>query len=817
MPGSEKASRPLSVSWAQSVVVAEFHEDDHGFAPPFEKSQAHTVGTRILMGEMKGQAVAAGRGRRRTSVLGGSKVAVTEAADPAALFEALAEHKRRTSVQLMATAVRSRWDQLREDTSCVLDPNALFMKKWDAIMMLLLVFTALFTPFEVAFMETRLDAVFWINRVVDLGFMVDIGIAMRTSFFDERRSMWVMNKGVVRKHYLRGWFLVDLLSLVFSLLDVLSLVLDSSELSRIKILRALKLLKLFKLLRIIKLAAIVKRLQTVLGLSHAAKGMLNFFIAVLCVVHWQACLWRLGPQFEGSTTGNWITTLQEATPPLLPATPSRADLYLASIEFSLMALVMSVGNTAPVTSFERGVAVLCMVIGGTVYISTIGSICGLVSMRDPATTQYQETVDLVNKFLEENAVPGDIRTSLREYMKFSRELIRSECYHKVQRTFPPSLQEKLALFLNEEWIAGLHFFHAEDEQERGSFIQALCTRLEMAAFPPEERIFSAGEPASHLFIIRRGLVAKMGRIFGRSRCIGEDMICRDNVRRETAVALSYVDCSTLSQSDLLSLLEQNALLFSATRALVRRAAIRIAMRLCVMEIGVAALELRRLRGAVPPSTTATRTKDLALFRMQLVLKAEAKAKAAAANGGKGATVARLQRAAAAVAAVGSLDRARDKQQEELASHLHFWTRRDSLLASEQAPGDGAAASADTFTDTLVEDAERALRGGSSADTSAETSADTSADTSAAGSGAGRVELLLERLVDVTSSLDSRLRKLENTVQDGFQEVTERKYNAGLYRQRAQAHRAPPPQQKVVVAVNRQAMRLAVEHSRRTSC
>ena len=196
----------------------------------------------------------------------------------------------------------------------------------------------------------------------------------------------------MRRHYLFGWFLIDALSLVFSLLDCVGVLYENQAVSQLKILRLLKLLKLFKLLRI------VKRLQAMLGLSHAAKGMLNFLIAVLCVIHWQACVWRLGPQIEGTQKfvdgaevedGNWIHKLQSNSPPLLPSSPSHSDLYLASIEFSLMVMVMGYGNTTPVTSFERAVAVMCMVAGGTVYAYTIGNICGMVSMRDPATTQYQ--------------------------------------------------------------------------------------------------------------------------------------------------------------------------------------------------------------------------------------------------------------------------------------------------------------------------------------------------------------------------------------------------------------------------------------------
>ena len=49
--------------------------------------------------------------------------------------------------------------------------NAFFMR-WDLYVLLLLLFTALVTPVEVAFLTTALNPLFFINRVVDLSFLV---------------------------------------------------------------------------------------------------------------------------------------------------------------------------------------------------------------------------------------------------------------------------------------------------------------------------------------------------------------------------------------------------------------------------------------------------------------------------------------------------------------------------------------------------------------------------------------------------------------------------------------------------------------------
>jgi hypothetical protein len=50
----------------------------------------------------------------------------------------------------------------------------------DAVVLLALVFTATVTPFEVAFLSTSLNALFFLNRVVDLVFLVVRGSRRRS-------------------------------------------------------------------------------------------------------------------------------------------------------------------------------------------------------------------------------------------------------------------------------------------------------------------------------------------------------------------------------------------------------------------------------------------------------------------------------------------------------------------------------------------------------------------------------------------------------------------------------------------------------------
>ena len=57
------------------------------------------------------------------------------------------------------------------------DGQSAALQRWDLLTLLCLLFTALVTPVEVAFLTTNLSALFIINRVVDAVFVVVSGWA----------------------------------------------------------------------------------------------------------------------------------------------------------------------------------------------------------------------------------------------------------------------------------------------------------------------------------------------------------------------------------------------------------------------------------------------------------------------------------------------------------------------------------------------------------------------------------------------------------------------------------------------------------------
>ena len=121
---------------------------------------------------------------------------------------------------------------MKKSFSILIDPRtSRRIGYWDALTSLALVWTALVTPSEVALLEaaTKMsDPLFLINRGIDgififdmfLQFFMMIEVKMPEA---DGGSVWVSNACTIAKSYLKGWFTLDLVSVLVSVFDCVNL------------------------------------------------------------------------------------------------------------------------------------------------------------------------------------------------------------------------------------------------------------------------------------------------------------------------------------------------------------------------------------------------------------------------------------------------------------------------------------------------------------------------------------------------------------------------------------------------------------------
>ena len=102
--------------------------------------------------------------------------------------------------------------QIYRQQRCTINPHSKYMSRWDIVTTLALLFTALVTPFEVCVLDAGsledivTDPLAWINRIVDLIFVIDVGLNCFLTYRDwseKGGGTWVYDN---RKIFIRKVF-----------------------------------------------------------------------------------------------------------------------------------------------------------------------------------------------------------------------------------------------------------------------------------------------------------------------------------------------------------------------------------------------------------------------------------------------------------------------------------------------------------------------------------------------------------------------------------------------------------------------------------
>ena len=138
----------------------------------------------------------------------------------------------------------------------------------------------------------------------------------------EKGSTWVKSLPMIRKRYMKGWFAVDLLSVLpFWIIEMM---VDGQKdgaasgdeaggpESLLRIVRAVRLLRLIKLGKVLGMSRILKRYEAYMDVTYALISLMKMLFLIIAWSHLQACVWGMIPTLEAEGTVTWLTDLAES-------------------------------------------------------------------------------------------------------------------------------------------------------------------------------------------------------------------------------------------------------------------------------------------------------------------------------------------------------------------------------------------------------------------------------------------------------------------------------------------------------------------------
>jgi hypothetical protein len=112
---------------------------------------------------------------------------------------------------MISKAIAERKTVESQQRFCVVLPDGKFRMAWDIMMMHCLIFVAVFTPFQMSFLQDEHDLTtpqkwiffFTLDRLVDFFFFIDIVINFRSGWYEDDGSIISFNQDIAAREYLQ--------------------------------------------------------------------------------------------------------------------------------------------------------------------------------------------------------------------------------------------------------------------------------------------------------------------------------------------------------------------------------------------------------------------------------------------------------------------------------------------------------------------------------------------------------------------------------------------------------------------------------------
>ena len=309
-------------------------------------------------------------------------------------------------------------------TRMLIDPRtSSWIGRWDAVTSVALIFVAFVTPFEVALLDVGLDPLFFINRIVDSIFVIDMMLCFVTVYTNDV-DVWITDPTAIAVHYLKGWFPIDLISVGISGIDVYVVISERiatqsaesaddddtlNSLRTLRIVRVLRFFRVVKLVRLVRAARIFARWENKIAINYNTLQLVKSVTAAVVVSHWIACMWitqafmqgDMAPISVGGGSGSW---LQDSYPYCYTsAAPKGYDckapglLYVASLYHTTLCLFGGLEATAG-NGMEMLMGTLLMLISGLVWSHVMATVIDVVTVSDPEESAFRATMDSLNTY-----------------------------------------------------------------------------------------------------------------------------------------------------------------------------------------------------------------------------------------------------------------------------------------------------------------------------------------------------------------------------------------------------------------------------------
>ncbi|KAL2236984.1 UNVERIFIED_CONTAM: Potassium channel KAT3 [Sesamum indicum] len=367
-------------------------------------------------------------------------------------------------------------------------------RMWQTFLVVLVVYSAWASPFELAFRKMSTSALMPIDLVVDAFFAVDIILTFFVAYLDKSTYLLVDDHKKIALRYISHlWFPMDVAStLPFQTLYRLF----TGKMHRGDVFGFLNLLRLWRLRRV---SEFFSRLEKDTRFSYFWTRYCKLICVTLFAVHTAGCFYYWLAIHYRVADNTWIGAQ-------VPEFENRSVWlgYTYSMYWAIVTLTTTgYGDLHAENTGEKVFSIFYMLfnIGLTAYL--IGNMTNLVVHSSTRTFAMRDAIHEILRYASKNRLPEGLKEQMLAHvtLKFKTAELQQE---EVLEDLPKAIRSGIAQHLFRTTVENSYLFKGVSED----FIVQLVPEMKAEYFPPKVDIVIQNEIPTDFYIIVSGAVVK---------------------------------------------------------------------------------------------------------------------------------------------------------------------------------------------------------------------------------------------------------------------------------------------------------------------
>lgn len=422
----------------------------------------------------------------------------------------------------------------------MIHPFSMMRVFWEVFMMITLCLLLIYIPIDVCF-AGKTPTLDRIPRItLDCICILDILMSFMTGYQDPISKKIVMDPKLVARHYMKTWFILDLLSSINSDVPILMFNLKHTGVWLFKIPSFLKIFRLVTLLKY------MERFREWKEYSLYKFKMIKMSLLFLLSVIWSACTLYL---IAVSTKEVWIPE------PEITDDPSLNEIWVGLrtcvIRIVMCFLLIAHGEQNSLTIEVIFLEVIFISVGWCIKLSVTAQIVQIVMKYSSLNDRYYQMVQQFQEYMKSKSLPDTVQKRVLAYFEFR---FQRNYYKENEILGSLSNQLKQEIIMHTCGCLLMNTTIFKDIPQ--PFLIRVSYLMKMEIYLPNDVVVTAGSEANTMYFIMTGMVAVYDRL-GKEVChladgsyFGEMSLFVDKeTRNASVVSIDFCEMYTLNKND----------------------------------------------------------------------------------------------------------------------------------------------------------------------------------------------------------------------------------------------------------------------------